>query len=87
MLPGQEKPYYIQYRLLDLDERTIVAQFGALVSTSTTHDRYMNVDLRIGDYKLDSSNFISEGGFRDSLAQPARSASIAILTRCARTFG
>jgi TldD protein len=67
VLPGEEKPYYIQYRLLDLDERTIVAQYGALVSTSTTRNRYMNVDLRIGDYKLDSSNFISEGGFRGFL--------------------
>lgn len=67
MLPGQEKPYYIQYRLLDLDERTIVAQFGALVGSTTTRNRFMSVDVRVGDYKLDNSNFIGDRGFRGFL--------------------
>jgi TldD protein len=67
VLPGQERPYYIQYRLLDLDERTISAQFGALVSSNTSRNRFMSVDVRIGDYKLDSSNFLSAGGFRGFL--------------------
>jgi TldD protein len=63
VLPGQEKPYYIQYRLLDLDERTIVAEFGGLVSSTTTRNRFMSVDVRVGDYKLDSSDFVSDEGF------------------------
>jgi TldD protein len=58
-LPNVDKPYFIQYRLVDLDVRTITASFGALVSTSTSHNRLMDVSARIGDYKLDSSNFIS----------------------------
>ncbi len=66
-LPGQEKPYYIEYRLLDLDERVISAEFGGLVSTSTTRNRFMSVDVRVGDYKLDSSNFLSAEGFRGFL--------------------
>jgi hypothetical protein len=67
VLPGQERPYYIQYRLLDLDERVISAQFGALLSSSTTRNRFMSVDVRVGDYKLDSSNFLSAEGFRGFL--------------------
>ena len=67
MLPGQEKPYYIQYRLLDLDQRTVVAQFGALISSTTTRNRFMSVDVRVGDYKLDNSNFIAGQGFRGFL--------------------
>ena len=67
VLPGQEKPYYIEYRLLDLDVRTISAQFGAIIGSTTTRNRYMDVDVRIGDYKLDSSNFISDQGFRGFL--------------------
>jgi len=67
MLPNQEKPYYIQYRLLDLDERTVVAQFGALVGSTTTRNRFMSVDVRVGDYKLDNSNFIGDRGFRGFL--------------------
>ena len=67
MLPGQERPYYIEYRLLDLDERTISAEFGALLSSSTTRNRFMSVDVRVGNYKLDSSNFLSAEGFRGFL--------------------
>jgi TldD protein len=67
VLPGQEKPYYIQYRLLDLDERTIIAEFGGIVASSTTRNRFMSVDVRVGDYKLDSSNFLSDEGFRGFL--------------------
>ena len=66
-LPGQEKPYYIEYRLLDVDERTIVAQFGSVISNSATRNRYMSVDVRVGDYQVDSSNFLSGQGFRGFL--------------------
>jgi TldD protein len=58
------RPYYIEYRLLDLDVREITAQFGALISTTKTRNRFMNVEARVGDYRLDSSNFISDEGFR-----------------------
>jgi len=58
------RPYYIEYRLLDLDIREIVAEFGTLVSSTHNRSRVMNVGARVGDYKLDSSNFISDDGFR-----------------------
>src|SRR5579863_9974208 len=58
------RPYYIEYRLLDMDIREVVAQYGALVTSAHNRSRVMNVAARVGDYKLDSSNFISEDGFR-----------------------
>jgi TldD protein len=58
------RPYYIEYRLLDLEVREIVAQFGALVTSTKTRNRFMNVEARVGSYKQDSSNFISDEGFR-----------------------
>jgi TldD protein len=58
------RPYYIEYRLLDLDVREIVGQFGALVTSTKTRNRFMNVQARVGSYKQDSSNFISDEGFR-----------------------
>ena len=67
VLPGQERPYYIQYRLLDLDERTISAQFGALLESTTSRNRFMSVDVRVGNYALDSSNFLGDQGFRGFL--------------------
>ncbi|HTB92964.1 MAG TPA: metallopeptidase TldD-related protein [Candidatus Sulfotelmatobacter sp.] len=58
------RPYYIEYRLLDMDIREVVAQYGALVTSNHNRSRVMNVGARVGDYKLDSSNFISDDGFR-----------------------
>ena len=66
-IPGTEqpvRPYYVEYRLLDLDVREIVAEFGTLLTTTRNRQRFMNVEARIGNYKLDSSNFISDEGFR-----------------------
>ena len=62
--PQPQRPYYLEYRLLDLDVREVVAEFGALQSTSHTRNRFMDVVARVGDYKLDSSNFVSDDGFR-----------------------
>jgi TldD protein len=58
------RPYYIEYRLLDLDVREIVGEFGTLLTTNRGRNRLMNVEARVGSYKLDSSNFISDEGFR-----------------------
>jgi len=65
-IPGTNepaRPYYIQYRVLDLDVRTIVAEFGALVSSTRGRNRIMSVDVRVGNQNLDSSNFITDEGF------------------------
>ena len=58
------RPYYVEYRLLDLDVREVVAEFGTLLSSTHTRNRFMNVEARVGSYKLDSSNFVSDEGFR-----------------------
>jgi microcin-processing metallopeptidase PmbA/TldD-like protein len=66
-IPGTEapvRPYYVEYRLLDLDVREVAAEFGTLLSSTHTRNRYMNVEARVGSYKLDSSNFVGEEGFR-----------------------
>ncbi len=66
-LPSVDKPFYIEYRLLDLDIHTVTASFGALLSSTTSRSRFMSVDVRVGNYHLDSSNFISEDGFQGFL--------------------
>src|SRR5208283_245126 len=37
------RPYYVEYRLLDMDIREVVGEFGALVSTGHNRTRLMNV--------------------------------------------
>jgi TldD protein len=66
-IPGTNepvRPYYVEYRLLDLDVKEIVAESGALMTSTHTRNRFMDVEARVGTYKLDSSNFIGEEGFR-----------------------
>jgi TldD protein len=66
-IQGVDKPFYIEYRLLDLDVRNVTASFGSLLANSTSRQRVMSVDVRVGDYHLDSSNFVSEDGFQGFL--------------------
>jgi TldD protein len=58
------RPYYVEYRLLDFDVREIVAEYGTLLSSMHTRNRFMDVEARVGSYKLDSSNFVSDDAFR-----------------------
>ena len=66
-IPGTNqpvRPYYVEYRLLDLDVREVVAEFGTLLTSARTRNRFMDVEARVGTYKQDSSNFIGDEGFR-----------------------
>ncbi len=58
------RPYYLEYRLLDLEVREVVAEYGTLLSSTQTRNRFMDVEARVGSHKLDSSNFVSDEGFR-----------------------
>src|SRR5271166_6153589 len=44
------RPYYVEYRLLDMDVREIVAEFGALAISNLSRQRLMSVSARVGDY-------------------------------------
>jgi hypothetical protein len=59
-LPGIGKPYYLSYQLWDERVATAAASFGALTSSNTSPQRTVDIDLRIGDYALDNSNFADE---------------------------
>jgi len=58
------RPFYIEYRLVDLDVREVVAEFGDLLTSTHARNRFMNVQARVGSYKLDTSNFVSDDVFR-----------------------
>lgn len=47
-------PYYIEYRLSDVDEYEAEAAFGALRQDQRVHARSLRVVVRVGDYKQDS---------------------------------
>ena len=58
-LPGLPKPYYLAYRIEDVHNISIVASLGSLVMSRDIHSRLLRAEVRVGDYKLDNSNFIS----------------------------
>jgi TldD protein len=49
-----QPPYYIEYRVNDVDEYAAEAAFGALREQQRIHVRILRVVVRVGDYKQDS---------------------------------
>jgi predicted Zn-dependent protease len=47
-------PYYVEYRVFDLDQYAVDAIFGASRGDVRTRFRFLRVVVRIGDYKQDS---------------------------------
>jgi TldD protein len=64
VLPGMERPYFMEYRLEDIRSYEAVANFGALTSESNRHQRVVRVEVRIGDYASDSSSARGDGSLQ-----------------------
>lgn len=54
-------PYYIEYRVTEIDQFDASAVFGALRGQQRDHGRLLRVVVRVGDYKLDSFYGTGEG--------------------------
>ncbi len=60
-LKGFEKPFFIQYRIEDVDDFATKAEFGASEGSSHSHQRVARITVRVGDYKTDSSGGRGDG--------------------------
>ncbi len=56
VLPGMQRPYFMEYRLEDIHTFEAAANFGALTSEAENRQRIVRVEVRVGDYKVDSSS-------------------------------
>ena len=56
-------PYFIGCEVIDLEQVDVRAEFGALTKSEENHARMLDVDLRVGDPKLDNTHPL---GGRDS---------------------
>jgi TldD protein len=54
-------PYYIEYRVTEIDQEEASAVFGALRGQQRDHGRLLRVVVRVGDYKQDSFYGSGEG--------------------------
>lgn len=61
LLPGTQKPYFIEYRIDDFSTYEVLANYGALVREESGHQRIVRVTVRVGDYAVDSSTNRGEG--------------------------
>ncbi len=59
-----EKPYFIQYVVLDQEEYRGSATFGALTASDSNRGRILQAQVRVGDYDFDNSEFSAGGGFQ-----------------------
>lgn len=60
-LKGFAKPFFIQYRIEDVDAFHTRAEFGASEGAQRNHQRVVRVTVRVGDYKTDSSGVRADG--------------------------
>ncbi|MGB2697943.1 MAG: metallopeptidase TldD-related protein [Candidatus Zixiibacteriota bacterium] len=55
-----QRPYYVSYTVSEFRAMQIKAGFGALTQSERLNRRYLNVDLRVGDYAFDNTNFLAD---------------------------
>jgi len=61
LLPGMQRPYFIEYRMDDVATYEAVANYGALSREEANRQRVVRVTVRIGDYISDSSSSKGDG--------------------------
>jgi len=61
LLPGMQRPYFIEYRIDDFASYEAVANYGALTNEQGGHQRVVRVTVRIGSYTFDSSSAKGDG--------------------------
>lgn len=60
-LEDYENPYYIEYRLKIREINSASATLGQITDTNQRMSAVLTVDVRIGDYKFDNTNFFDVG--------------------------
>lgn len=63
-LPGFEKPYFIEYRIEDVQDFETRASYGASEGSQRSHARVARISVRVGDYKTDNSGPRGDGALQ-----------------------
>jgi len=58
-LKDLEKPYFIEYAVVEDESFSASATFGALVRSNRNRNRALQVQVRVGGYDFDNTDFIS----------------------------
>ena len=60
-MPDGTKPYFLAYTITDQENISIRTQLGNLMDDTVKRRRVLDVDVRVGDYKLDNTHKLREG--------------------------
>jgi predicted Zn-dependent protease len=60
-LKGFQRPFFIQYRIEDVEDFQTKAEYGAGEGSQHNHERIARVTVRVGDFKTDSSGGRGDG--------------------------
>src|SRR5215831_9107616 len=62
---GNPGPYFIGYEVNDIQNVEVEASLGATRTSNSQHSRYLDIDVRVGDYQYDNTHQIrgQRGGF------------------------
>jgi predicted Zn-dependent protease len=58
-----QKPFFIQYRIVEVNDFETRSAFGATQGAQHNHSRVARITVRVGDYKTDSSSPRGDGAF------------------------
>jgi len=56
------KPYYLAYAVYDETTTVLSASLGAMTREDVSRGRNLNIDLRVGNYKLDNTHQLRDSG-------------------------
>ena len=57
-----ERPYYIAYRVQEIQAIAVSATMGSLLGGTDARDRDLIPEVRVGDYAFDNTNFMGSSG-------------------------
>lgn len=58
-LQKMDKPYFLAYRMDEINQNSVSAMLGSLTQGQPSRMRLVGVEVRVGDYALDNSNYVS----------------------------
>jgi predicted Zn-dependent protease len=67
-LQTMDKPYFIAYRMDAFNDITVSAKLGSLTHTTPSRRRLLGVEVRVGDYALDNSNYFAMSRLQGGMA-------------------
>ena len=60
-IPGLDAPYFVEYSLEDADSLSVSATLGGLLGISHRPVRALEVNVRVGGYDFDNTNYVLSG--------------------------